>query len=140
MSTWSNLTWSFEQYLNLGEWSNMAEKSEEDLLNLDGLLSVSNTLGSDLFYVNDASQSSPFAVSSKYVSNSAMVWYNNNASVSFSINWRVNLHVEVQSFLLLKYLILFRLTWKRICPQLKIYLHWKAFLMRYINVQVVLNN
>ena len=51
----------------------MAEKSEEDLLNLDGLLSVSNTFGSDLFYVNDASQPSPFAVSSKYVSNSAMV-------------------------------------------------------------------
>ena len=50
----------------------MTEKSEEDFLNLDGLLSV-KSLGSGLFYVNDASQSSSFAVSSKYVSNSAMV-------------------------------------------------------------------
>ena len=64
------------EYLNLGAFSKMAEKSEEDLLNLDGLLSVSNTLGNGIFDSNDANQSSSFALSSKYVSESAMVRYN----------------------------------------------------------------
>ncbi|CAB3988597.1 vacuolar sorting-associated 8 homolog [Paramuricea clavata] len=51
----------------------MAGKSEEDLLNLDGLLSVTNSLGSDILGSDGANKSSSFPFSSKYGSNSAMV-------------------------------------------------------------------
>jgi hypothetical protein len=54
----------------------MAGKSEEDLLNLDGLLSVTNSLGSDILGSDGANKSSSFPFSSKYGSNFALVLYN----------------------------------------------------------------